>query len=115
MTAYPDLERRVADLFADEAPQRAPEWLLSDALATIELTSQRRVPIRMPRRFQNMNTYAKVAIAAVVVVAVGVVGVSLLGGSQRPSVGGPAVSRAPSPSLSPSTTPNPSLPPPLTV
>ena len=61
-----------------------------------------------------MNTYAKVAIAAVVVIAVGVVGLSLLRGSQGPSVGGPVVSPSPSPTPSPSTTPNPSLPPALT-
>ena len=96
MTAYPDLERRVTDLFADEAPQRAPDWLLSGALATIEVTSQRRVLIRMPRRFQDMNSYAKVAIAAVVVVAVGVVGLSFLGGGPG-AVGRWAVA-SPSPS-----------------
>jgi hypothetical protein len=116
MTAYPDLERRVTDLFADEAPQRAPDWLLTGALATIEITSQRRVLIRMPRRIQDMNSYAKLAIAAVAVVAVGVVGLSFLGVGQGPSVG--ASSPSPSPSLStppsPSTVPNPSLPPPLT-
>ena len=55
MTSYPDLERRVTDLFADEAPQRAPDWLLGGALATIEATSQRRPRLRVPWRFPTAN------------------------------------------------------------
>ena len=52
-----------------------------------------------------MNTYAKVAIAAVVVIAVGIAGLSFLGPASPSGVGGPS---AASPSPSPSATPSPS-------
>ena len=66
MNANDSLERRVADFYEHEVPPRAPDWVLRSTLETIETTPQRRVLIRVPRRFPQMNTYAKVAIAAVV-------------------------------------------------
>ena len=45
MNANHDLERRLADFYATEAPQRAPDWVLGEALATIDTTKQRRVVI----------------------------------------------------------------------
>ncbi len=73
-----DLERKLADFYESEAPPHAPDWVLRSALQTIDTTRQRRVVIRGPWRFSHMNTFAKVAIAAVVVIAVGIAGLSFL-------------------------------------
>jgi hypothetical protein len=112
-----DLTSRVADYYAAEAPSRAPDWVLQTALATIEITSQRRARIRVPWRFPGMNSYAKYAIAAIVVVALGVVGLNLLRPADGPSVGGQSASPSPSParpSTSGSTARPVPTPPPLT-
>ena len=117
MTANDSLERRVADYYATEAPPRAPDWLLGSTLETIDTTPQRRVLIRVPWRFPNMNNLAKVAIAAVVVIAVGAVGLSLLRPSTPSGVGGqPTVSPSAPPSPTPTTSPSgsPVSPPALT-
>jgi hypothetical protein len=106
MTADHDLERRVTDHYASEAPRRAPDWVLDSALATIDTTQQRRALIRVPWRFPIMNNYAKVAVAAVVVIAVGAVGLAVLRPGTAPSVGT-------TPSPSPVASPDPSAPPPL--
>ena len=117
MKANDSLERGIADVYHAEAPQRAPDWVLANALETIESTPQRRALIRVPWRFPDMNsTFAKVAIAAVVVVAAGALGLALLRPSSAPSVGGaavPSASPSPSPSASPSLSPDPHAPPPL--
>ena len=102
MNANDNLERGIADVYHAEAPHRAPDWVLANALETIESTPQRRVLIRVPWRFPDMNnTFAKVAIAAVVVLAIGVVGLNLLRPSASSGVGA-------QPSASPSATPSPS-------
>ena len=114
MNANDNLERRVADFYESEAPPRAPDWVLRSALQTIDDTPQRRVVIRVPWRSTSMNTFAKVAIAAVVVIAVGAFGLSLLRPSSSSNVGGqPTASPSPTPSPSPSPSPDPSAPPPL--
>ena len=105
MTANESLERQVADYYATEAPQRAPDWVLRSALETIDNTPQRRVFIPAPWRVSFMNTYAKVAIAAVVVIAVGIAGLSFLRPASPSGVGGQSTA---SPSESPSATPSPS-------
>jgi len=88
MNANDNLERGIADVYHAEAPHRAPDWVLANALETIESTPQRRVLIRVPWRFPDMNnTFAKVAIAAVVVLAIGVVGLNLLRPSASSGVG----------------------------
>jgi len=64
-----------------------------------------------------MNTFAKVAIAAVVVIAVGALGLSVLRPSGSSNVGGqPSASPSPSPSATPSRSPStsPPTPPALT-
>src|SRR4029453_606754 len=105
---------RIADFYESEAPPRAPDWVLRSALQTIDDTPQRRVVIRVPWRFPHMNTFAKVAIAAVVVIAVGALGLSVLGPRSPSGVGGQSTaSPSPRPSPSPATTPDPSAPPPL--
>lgn len=120
MSVNHDLERRLADFYASEDPSRAPDWVLDAALATIDSTPQRRAFIRVPGRFHDMNSFAKLAVAAVVVIAVGALGLAVLRPGSGPGVGGQAVtpSPEPSPSLSPSATtrPTPSLraTPPLT-
>ena len=117
MTANDSLERRIADHYAAEAPPRAPDWLLASSLETIDTTPQRRVLIRVPWRFPHMNSFAKVAIAAVVVIALGAVGLSVLRPSTQSGVGGPPdASPSASASSTPSTSPSgsPASPPALT-
>ena len=101
MNANRELERRLADFYATEAPQRASERVLDSVLAITGTTKQRRVVFRMPWRFPNMNSYAKVAVAAVAVVAIGAVGVAVLRPGNSPGVGGQAVTPSPEPSPSP--------------
>jgi hypothetical protein len=99
MNVNRDLERQLADFYESEAPPRAPDWVLRSALQTIDDTPQRRVIIRVPWRFPHMNTFAKVAIAAVVVIAVGAIGLSVLRPPSSSNVGGqPTASPSPSPS-----------------
>lgn len=117
MTANHDFERRLADYYETEAPPAAPAWVLRDALATIDVTPQRRVFIRVPwRKFPTMNTYAKLAVAAVAVIAIGAVGISVLRPGNSPGVGGqtetPSAEASTSPTSQP--TPSPSSAPPLT-
>ena len=107
-----DLERRLADFYAAEVPPRVPDRVLGSALAQIDITQQRRVLIRVPWRFHDMNTFAKLAIAAVVVIALGAVGLSALRPGQAPGVGGqatPVRSPVPSPSSSPGPPVSPAL------
>jgi hypothetical protein len=112
MSANHDLERRIADFYADEGPQRAPDRVLEQVLTTIDTTSQRHVLGPVPWRIPTMNSYAKLAIAAAVVIAVGALGLAFLRPGQGPGVGGPGESA--SPSTSPSATGSqPVSPPPL--
>ena len=111
MNANHDLERRIADFYLTEAPQRAPDWVLREALSSIDTTPQRRVLIRMPLRFPRANAYASMAVAAAIVIAVGTIGLAaFLRGTDQ--TGGPQVTPSPSPSASPS--PSPTVPPALT-
>lgn len=99
MNVNRDLERQLADFYESEAPPRAPDWVLRSALQAIDTTRQRRPVIRVPWRFPHMNTFAKVAIAAVVVIAVGALGLSVLRPPSSSNVGGqPSASPSPSPS-----------------
>jgi hypothetical protein len=114
MTANHDLERRLADHYEAEAPPAAPDWVLWDALATIDVTPQRRVFVRVPwRNFPTMNTYAKLAVAAVAVIAIGAVGISVLRPGNSPGVGDPAATPSPQASRSlpplPTSGPTPTL------
>ena len=107
MNVNRDLERQLADFYESESPSRAPDWVLRSALQTIDDTPQRRVVIRVPWRFPDMNTFAKVAIAAVVVIAVGALGLSALGPRSPSGVGGqPTDSPSPFPSPTPSASPS---------
>ena len=111
MNANDSLERGIADVYEREAPPRAPEWVLSSVLDAVETTPQRRVLIPAPWRFRHMNTYAKVAIAAVVVVAIGAVGLTMFG-PRNAGVGGqptasPTISPSPSPTFGATVIPKP--------
>lgn len=112
MSADHDLESRIADFYASEAPPRAPDRVLESALSTIDTTRQRRVLMRVPWRFQRMNSLARLAVAAVAVVAVGAVGFALMRADST-SVGAGA-SPLPSNFARPSPSPSPSPPPALT-
>jgi hypothetical protein len=111
MNADQDLERRLTDFYATEAPPRAPDRVLEEALATIDTTRQRRALLRVPWRYPNMNGFARYAIAAVAVIAIGAVGFLVLQRGTGPGVGGPAPtatpSSIPSASLSPPPSPSP--------
>jgi hypothetical protein len=103
MTANLDLERRIAQHYASEPSLRAPDRVLANALTTIESTPQRRVLVRAPWRFPDLNTFAMAAIAAAAIVAVA--GFAVLNFS--PDVGGlptPIPTIAPSPTSGPSPT-----------
>jgi hypothetical protein len=101
MTASDGLERRLADHYAAEASQRAPDRVLEAALATIDVTRQRRGLVRVPWRFPTMNSYARWGVAAVAVIALGAVGLTMLLPGSGQNVGGPGPSASPSPSRSP--------------
>jgi hypothetical protein len=108
MSANHDLERRLADFYATEDPSRAPDWVLEAALTTIDTTPQRRAFIRVPWRFHDMNSFAKVAVAAVVVIAVGALGLAVLRPGSGPGVGGGTLpTPSPFPTASPSVSPSP--------
>lgn len=79
MNRMVDLGRRLSQHFAAEAPNRAPDWVLGAALASIDDTRQRRVLIHVPWRFPTMNGISKLAAAAVAVLAVGILGIAVIG------------------------------------
>jgi hypothetical protein len=106
MNATHDLERRITDYYATEAPSRAPDWLLAQALDSIDTTPQRRTMLGLPWRIPPMPTSGKLALTAVAIAAVGFVGLTLL----RGPVIGPASTPSPTASPSPLTsTPSPRL------
>ena len=57
-----DLEPRIADYYATEAPSRAPDWLLARALDTIDTTPQRRTRLGRPWRIPPLSPFAKLAV-----------------------------------------------------
>ena len=87
MTAENDLERRLADFYATEAPRRAPDWVLTSTLATVDTTRQRRAAIALPWRLPHMNTYAKAGVAIVAVIAVVAVGLAFFRAGSPSGVG----------------------------
>ena len=108
MTANNDLERRLTDHYAAVAPSSAPDWVLEQALANVHDTTQRRVLRLVPRRLDNMNTFTKLAMAAVVVIAVGALGIGVLRPDRTVTPAAPAPSTSPSPaaSVQPSASPS---------
>ena len=96
---------RIADDFLSPGPTVLPDRVLDAAFEEVHRTRQRRVLWRAPWRFPTMNSYAKVAVAAVAVIAVGFVGLTFLDPNQG-GVGG-LPSAAPSPTVAPTATPVP--------
>ena len=97
MTSRIDAER-ILDAYLAPGADRLPDRVIDAALSDIAQTPQRRA-LRVPWRFPTMNSYAKLAIAAVVVVVVAIGGFALLrpGGS---SAVGAAPTATPSPTSS---------------
>lgn len=95
MNAKPDLERRLASFYEAEAPQRAPDWVLTAALATIETTPQRRSFIRVPWRFPPMNGLPRLAAIVVAVAAVAAVGFVAMTGGGLPTPTQPVATASP--------------------
>lgn len=95
MNATNDLERRIADFYATEAPSRAPDWLLTQAMDSIDTTSQRRTGLGRTWRVPPMTSSAKQALggaAAVVTVATALaLGSFVVVGGPSPSVVAPSV------------------------
>ena len=100
MSEQRDLSRRLAEFYADEAPSRAPDWVLRDSLAAIETIEQPRLLVGARRRFHLMSTNLRVAAAVVAVVALGAVAWQLL-----PGRGGTGGDPTPTPSVAPTPTP----------
>jgi hypothetical protein len=100
---------RIVRSWLSEGRTALPDHILDAVLAELPATHQRRSPWPS-RRIDDMNAYAKLAIAAAAVVVVAIVGYNLLPGSS--GVGGgpvvsPSPSQSPSVSLSPTVAPSP--------
>ena len=106
MNSDPEVARIVRS-WLENGVTTLPDRVLDGVLDVLPQTPQRRS--WPPRRVSDMNTYAKLAIAAAAVVIVAVVGINLLPGSGGAGGGGLAVSPSPppSPSTSPSRIPSP--------
>lgn len=100
MTTDQDLTRIVRS-WLDEGVTALPDRVLDAVLDQVPATRQRRA-MWPARRFADMNTYAKLAIAAAAVVIVAIIGYNLLPTRGGNSVGVPAVTAEPSASPSPS-------------
>lgn len=102
MSSYPGSDRSITAWLEAEAPERAPDRVLTAARERIRTTQQRRLlwPVR---RTAHMNAYAKLAIAAAAVLVVAVVGLNLMPVGGGP--GGPVATPTPVPSLTPSPAP----------
>ena len=106
MTDDRSLER-AARSWLETGPTQAPDRVVEAALLRIETTTQER-DLRIPRRFFEMTTPARLAAAAVM-------GVLLIGGAYlymgkpgQPAVGGPGPSPSSSAPASPLASPRPS-------
>jgi hypothetical protein len=99
MSTRPDSDRSISAWLIAEAPERAPELLLETSRQRIRSTRQRR-SWWPARRFPDMNTFAKLAIAAAAVLVFALAGYNMLpAGGGNVSVA-PPVSPSPSPSVS---------------
>jgi hypothetical protein len=105
MTSRIDSER-ILDAFLASEADRLSDRVIDAALTDIARTPQRRA-LRGPWRIPTMNSYAKLAIAAVIVVVVAIGGLALLRPGGSSGTAGTAAA-TPSPTPSPSATPSPS-------
>jgi len=117
MTSNDDFIGRLENYLDEyEGVTPLPDAVRDAIRAELPHTTQRRVVIRVPwRKFPAMNTYARLAVAAIAVVAIGAVGIAVLRPGNSP---GPGQAMTPSPEPSPSATsrptPSPTSAPPLT-
>jgi hypothetical protein len=111
MSNHFDPDRSIARWLVAEAPDRAPERLLEASRAQVSSTAQRR-SLRLARRIQAMNSYAKLGIAAAAVLVVAVAGITL-GPGLNVTSSAPSQTSAPlaSPSALPSVAPPEAGPP----
>ena len=117
MTEQRELDRLLGAFFAD-GPDQVADRVIDAALDQVDHTPQRRA-LRMPRRFQTMNMFTRLA-AAVVIGVLAVGGTLYLVQRGQPAVGGPSptpgVSSSPSqpavgsPSPTPAVSSSPSQP-----
>jgi hypothetical protein len=105
MSTRPDHDRSIAAWLVAEAPEHAPDGLLESSREHIRLTRQRRA-WGPARRIQDMNAYAKFALAAAAVLIVAVVGINLAPGVNDPGAASPTGSPLASPIASPSAAPS---------
>ena len=98
---------RVVESWLRTDEHESADRVLSAVLALLDTTPQRRSWWPAPRS-ADMNTYAKLALAAIAVVAVAVVGFSLRPQGSGVGGGGSTSTQSPSPSPSPVATPSPS-------
>ena len=98
---------RIVRSWLEDGPTALPDRVLDSVLDRLPATSQRRA--RWPaRRFREMNSFAKFALAAAAVVVVALVGINLLPRSGGVGGSGQTLSPSPTPSLTASPSPSPS-------
>jgi len=113
MNADLELERRIADHYAAEAPLRAPDWILERILVRVDTTPQRQIVPGIAWRFPPRAPFARLALTAVAIAAIGLVALTLLPLPTVGPVASPTPTRTPTASATnePSpTTPQPSAP-----
>ena len=115
MTTNRDIDKVLDDWFI-EGPERIADWVVDEALLTIERTPQARGVMRLPRRLIVFGPL-RLAGAAAAVVAVVAIGAGLLVTSSQPQIGAataspnatpqptPSIAITASPSLTPVTSP----------
>jgi len=106
MRTEPDVTRVVRS-WLEQGVTELPDRVLDNVLDQLPATRQRR-PLWSARRFLDMNSTLKLAIAAAAVVAVAVAGVNLLPG--RGDVAGPPAIPTATPTATPSHEPSPTVP-----
>jgi hypothetical protein len=106
MTEVRDLER-LLDAWLGDDGSMLPDRVIDASLAQIETTPQRRILV--PWRIPTINSYARMAVAALVAVVLVGSGIAVLvpGGPAGPG-GAPSPSASPSAAPSPSPSPSPS-------
>jgi hypothetical protein len=114
MSNHLDPDRSIARWLAAEAPDHAPERLLEASRTRVRSTAQRQ-SLRLVRRFEAMNAYAKLGIAAAALVVVAVVGINFGSGlntvsSEASPTSSPPASPTASTSVPPSEATAPQLP-----
>jgi hypothetical protein len=93
----------------EDGPTRLPDATRRAIRVAARSTDQRRRPARASWRLPFMNTYARLAVAAIVVVAVGAMGLALLRPAGSTGPGGvvlPSATPTPAPSISPTSAPS---------